>query len=93
MTLPQRAPPRVIPLVAVAAEPQLVSLYEKQKKIYPRSVHGWFARWRWALVWLTQLLFYGLPWLSWNGRLLPEQIHLLATYVWGLSQPREVAAK
>ena len=45
-----------------------MSLYEKQKKIYPRSVHGWFARWRWALVWLTQLLFYGLPWLMWNGR-------------------------
>ena len=28
-----------------------------------------------------------------SGRLLPEQIHLLATYVWNLSQPRELAAK
>ena len=45
-----------------------VSLYEKQKKIYPRSVHGWFARWRWLMVWLTQVVFYGLPWLPWNGR-------------------------
>ena len=45
-----------------------VSLYEKQKKIYPRSVRGWFAGWRWTMVWLTQLLFYGLPWLPWNGR-------------------------
>ncbi|HSW05920.1 cytochrome c oxidase accessory protein CcoG [Aquabacterium sp.] len=54
--------------VATAAGTELVSLYEKQKKIYPRSVHGWFSRWRWALVWLTQALFYGLPWLSWNGR-------------------------
>jgi len=68
MTSPLPARARVIPIAAVAAEPQLVSLYEKQKKIYPRSVHGWFARWRWALVWLTQLLFYGLPWLTWNGR-------------------------
>ena len=59
---------RVIAIVPVAAEPELVSLYEKQKKIYPRSVHGWFARWRWALVWFTQILFYGLPWLAWNGR-------------------------
>ena len=58
----------VIPITPVAAEPELVSLYEKQKKIYPRSVHGWFARWRWALVWFTQILFYGLPWLVWNGR-------------------------
>ncbi|GIX25413.1 MAG: ferredoxin [Caldimonas sp.] len=47
---------------------QTVSLYQKQQKIYPRAVHGWFAAWRWALVWLTQLVFYGLPWLQWNGR-------------------------
>ena len=25
-------------------------------------------RWRWALVWATQLVFYGRPWLQWNGR-------------------------
>jgi len=56
---------RVIPIQPAAP---LVSLYEKQKKVYPRSVHGWFARWRWALVWLTQAVFYGLPWLAWNGR-------------------------
>jgi cytochrome c oxidase accessory protein FixG len=72
------APVRVIPIHALptpatAATPaasgaQLVSLYEKQKKIYPRSVHGWFAGWRWLLVWLTQVAFYGLPWLPWNGR-------------------------
>ncbi len=46
----------------------LVSLYQKQKKIYARAVSGWFAGWRWALVWGTQLLFYGLPWLEWNAR-------------------------
>lgn len=46
----------------------IVSLYQKQRKIYPRSVTGWFAGWRWALVWGTQLLFYGLPWLEWNAR-------------------------
>ncbi len=33
-----------------------------------RAVHGWFAQWRWALVFATQLIFYGLPWLTWNGR-------------------------
>ena len=68
MNAPLRKPARVIPIEPVPVEGQIVSLYEKQKKIYPRSVHGWFARWRWALVWLTQTLFYGLPWLSWNGR-------------------------
>jgi cytochrome c oxidase accessory protein FixG len=47
---------------------QVVSLYQKQKKIYARAVSGWFAAWRWGLVWATQLLFYGLPWLEWNAR-------------------------
>jgi len=47
---------------------QVVSLYQKQKKIYPRAVSGVFATWRWSLVWATQLLFYGLPWLDWNAR-------------------------
>lgn len=56
-----------VPAASQARE-QIVWLYEKQKKIYPRSVSGWFAGWRWALVWATQLVFYGLPWLEWNAR-------------------------
>ena len=37
-------------------------------KIYPRSIKGYFQRWRWVMVGLTQLVFYGLCWLPWNGR-------------------------
>ena len=37
-------------------------------KVYPRSVKGRFQRWRWVFVGLTQLIFYGLCWLPWNGR-------------------------
>jgi cytochrome c oxidase accessory protein FixG len=44
------------------------ALYEVQEKIYPRAVHGLFAAWRWALVWATQLVFYGTAWLQWNDR-------------------------
>ena len=68
------SPPRkVIPILAVAGapaevEPEMVSLYEAQKKIYPRSVSGVFSRWRWAFVFLTQIVFYGLPWLEWGQR-------------------------
>jgi len=53
-----------------AVEPDTVEseLFEVRKKIYPRSVHGVFASWRVALVILTQVIFYGLPWLTWNGR-------------------------
>jgi cytochrome c oxidase accessory protein FixG len=47
---------------------QEISLYEVRQKIYPRAVRGWFAAWRWALVWATQIVFYGGPWLAWNER-------------------------
>ncbi len=43
-------------------------LLEVRRKVYMRSVTGLFAQWRWIFVWLTQVLFYGLPWLSWNDR-------------------------
>lgn len=45
--------------------PEQDLLLELRRKVYPRSVSGVFARWRWAMVWLTQLVFYGLPWLNW----------------------------
>ncbi len=45
-----------------------VALYEVRRKIYPRAVTGLFAGWRWGLVWFTQILFYGLPWLTWGSR-------------------------
>src|SRR5690554_3137109 len=44
------------------------SLYVSRKKIHVRSVQGNFTRWRWFFVWFTQILYYGLPWLSWNER-------------------------
>nr|WP_100119139.1 cytochrome c oxidase accessory protein CcoG [Limnohabitans sp. G3-2] len=46
----------------------MVSLYQAQQKIHPRSVQGVFARWRWLMVVITQLVFYGLPWLEWGQR-------------------------
>jgi cytochrome c oxidase accessory protein FixG len=59
---------RVIPITAVAPEQGEGSLYEAQKKIYPRATSGLLSRWRWAMVFLTQLVFYGLPWLQWGQR-------------------------
>jgi cytochrome c oxidase accessory protein FixG len=56
---------RVIPIEPATDE---IALYEIRKKIHPRSVHGWFAGWRIAFVVATQLVFYGMPWLTWNGR-------------------------
>lgn len=57
---------KIIPIVSAGSEE--VGLYEATKKIYPRTVRGMFARWRWAMVFLTQLVFYGMPWVEWGGR-------------------------
>lgn len=71
------AAPRIIPIKLVPGgltgqgaddSSAVTSLYQADKAIYARSVSGWFNRWRWALVWATQLVFYGLPWLSINER-------------------------
>jgi len=63
----------VIPIVPLppagdGGEAVMVSLYAAHQKIYPRSVSGIFSHWRWATVFLTQLVFYGLPWLEWGQR-------------------------
>ncbi|UCU97854.1 cytochrome c oxidase accessory protein CcoG [Acidovorax radicis] len=72
MKTPSEPTRKVIPITPVASdvssEGEIVSLFEAQKKIYPRSITGLFARWRWAMVFLTQLVFYGLPWLEWGQR-------------------------
>ncbi len=46
----------------------MISLYAAHEKIYPRSVSGLFSNWRWGMVFLTQLVFYGIPWLEWGQR-------------------------
>ncbi|MBR0566058.1 cytochrome c oxidase accessory protein CcoG [Azoarcus sp. L1K30] len=43
-------------------------LFASDPKVYPRSIRGVFQRWRWVFAWLTQIVFYGLCWLPWNGR-------------------------
>jgi cytochrome c oxidase accessory protein FixG len=69
----------------LAAPGEERSLYEVRKAIYPRAVRGWFAAWRWAAVWATQLVFYGGAWLTWNERqaVLFDIVHR-KFYIFGL---------
>jgi cytochrome c oxidase accessory protein FixG len=63
----------------------VIRLYKSEDKIHPRSVRGRFTNLRWAVVALTQLVFYGLPWLTWGDR--PAVLFDLASrrfYVFGL---------
>ena len=76
---------RVIPIQPTTEE---VALYEIRKAIHPRAVHGWFAGWRWSVVFATQALFYGLPWLTWHGRqavlfdIGARKFYLFSTVFW-----------
>jgi cytochrome c oxidase accessory protein FixG len=68
------ASPPPVATSATQAEPREVELqlYARREEIYPRQRIGdslaLFQKWRWAAVWATQIVFYGLPWLTWNGR-------------------------
>ena len=61
---------KIIPILPAANvfDDGSLLLIEPKNKIYVRAVTGWFAAWRWVLVWVTQLVFYGLPWVQWNER-------------------------
>jgi cytochrome c oxidase accessory protein FixG len=101
---PQATPRRVIAIKEIARPAAngasapaggaevIESLYAKRIEIYPRARFGdslgWFQRWRWVLVWLTQLVFYGFPWLTWNGRqavlfdLAARKFYLFGLVLW-----------
>ncbi len=68
----KKTPAKTIPIYPAEADASTAtattSLYVAQEKIYPRSVAGRFANWRWGMVFLTQIVFYGLPWLEWGQR-------------------------
>ena len=56
------------PAPSPAEAPIEQQLYAIRQTIQTRAVHGMFANWRIALVLLTQVVYYGLPWLQWDNR-------------------------
>jgi cytochrome c oxidase accessory protein FixG len=67
---------------------QVIQMYEARPEIYPREAKGRYATLRWVFVWLTQVVFYGLPWLSWNDRqavlfdLGARKFHIFGLILW-----------
>lgn len=59
---------KIIPIVAAVPDQGDTSMHMASQKIYPRSVKGFFTNWRWIMVWVTQIVFYGLPWVEWGQR-------------------------
>ncbi len=68
MTFPQKtaSSQKVIPITAM--DEGKGKFFTARVRIHPRTIQGLFARWRWVFVFLTQILFYGLPWLQWGHR-------------------------
>lgn len=71
-----------------APKEAVVRMYAARVAIHPREIRGRFATLRRACVWLTQLLFYGLPWIDMRGRqavlfdLAGRKFHLFGLVLW-----------
>lgn len=69
-------------------EVAVVKMYAAREEIYAREVRGRYASIRWLCVWLTQIVFYGLPWLVWNDRqavlfdLVSRKFYLFGIVLW-----------
>lgn len=69
-----------------------VELYRKKGTIHARAVSGRFNTLRWAMVWFTQIIFYGACWLQWSTHDgmrqalwfdIPERkLHLFGLVLW-----------
>ena len=60
-----------------------ITYFEKQARIYPRSVKGRYRRLKWAAIAVLLGIYYATPWLRWHrGENLPDQ----ATLKLGFSQ-------
>ncbi|MEJ2345926.1 MAG: cytochrome c oxidase accessory protein CcoG [Gammaproteobacteria bacterium] len=71
-----------------SVEPEEQEIYAKHTKVYAREVHGIFASLRLLGVVVLLGMYYGIPWLSWNGRQallfdLPDRkFHIFAWTFW-----------
>ena len=80
-------PRKIIPITPEPKDgsPDYVPLFASEQKVYSRSIRGVFARWRWIMVFLTQLFFYGMPWLQWGERqMLLFDLEARRFYLFGL---------
>ena len=82
-------PAKVIPIMSASAEGGTALSSSRCTRSSRRSTRGrsggWFANWRWVFVWLTQLLFYGLPWLQWvAGKAVLFDLDAQRFYIFGL---------
>ncbi len=72
----------------MTGQDQQSDMYAAREKIHPREVDGTFQRLRHLAVVVLLGIYYGLPWLQWDGRqavlfdLPSRQFHLFALTFW-----------
>ena len=60
------------------AVPPTEPLYEKRKKIFPKSVKGRFRRFKWLFMVVALAIYYLTPWIRWDrGPHAPDQAVLI----------------
>ena len=70
------------------SRPEAASMYESEQKIYPREIDGRFERLSRLATIVLLGLFYGVPWLIWDGRqaflfdLPARKFYLLGLTLW-----------
>lgn len=47
---------------------KVIEIYQETKRIHPKMAQGRYARLRVAMILITQIFFYCMPWVNWNGR-------------------------
>ncbi len=81
--LPPKTKTTTVPLEDVQQ-----TLYAKRQKIYPRQVHGLFAKLKITSVFILLGMYYIFPWLQWNGQqivlfdLPARQFHIFGLTFW-----------
>jgi len=81
--LPPKTKTTTVPLDEVQQ-----TLYAKRQKIYPRQVHGLFAKLKITSVLILLGMYYIFPWLQWNGQqmvlfdLPARQFHIFGLTFW-----------
>jgi len=65
---------------------QYGNLYRSESKVYPREVKGRFATLRRLAMFVLLGMFYGGPWLTWDGRqALLFDLPARKFYIWGMT--------
>jgi cytochrome c oxidase accessory protein FixG len=69
-----------------------LELYRKKGKIHAKATSGKFNTLRWAMVWFTQIVFYGACWLTWDANgftrqailfdIAHEKLYLFGLVLW-----------